>query len=248
VYGYSVDTILMCDDIDTNTKNPIGVGEIYLSDSGYIYCWVNFTDVKGPLAIKFEWFGPGQDLVRSNIIHTVSGTFPLFSVSNLLKVEGTSAASKLGKWTVLIFVDDVYVAETNFFLSDYSTFIDDILQLEAKLVESTIVKDQLFSQYDFLQGEHNELINSYNNLSHTYILTLAREKDQNESVRTLISENEELSETLIQLQSTYDELLTDYNERNRTSLMIESELEKIRNVLIISIVIIMILLIFMSKR
>jgi len=239
----------MCDDIDTNTKNPIGVGEIFLSDSGNIYCWVNFTDVEGPIAIKFEWFGPGQDFFRSNIIHTVSGTFPLFSVSNLLKVEGTSAASKLGKWTVLIFVDDVYVAETNFFLGDYSTFIDDILQLETKLVESTIVKDQLFSQYDSLQGEHNELIDSYNNLSRTYTLTIARERDQNENVRVLSFENKELNETLIQLQSTYDELLTDYNERDQTFLMIKSELENTGKILILSItIIIFFLIIFMSKR
>ena len=37
--GYAVDSILICDDIDPVSSAPVGSGEIYLTQSGYAYCW-----------------------------------------------------------------------------------------------------------------------------------------------------------------------------------------------------------------
>ena len=212
VYGYTLESILMCDDLEINTKNPIGVGDIHLTYNGYIYCWVNFTNVEGPLAIKFEWFQPEEDLYRSSIIYTFSGSFPLFSVYDLMKVAGSEAASNPGKWSVKVYVDSVYVAGTDFYLVDYSTIAENVDRLE----ELTKVNDQIMSQYVSLQVDFNELIDSFDNLTDSYTLTLI---DYNESVHhkneleikydNLISEYEELARSYNDALDEYDELVND---------------------------------------
>ncbi|MHA2095908.1 MAG: hypothetical protein ACW98F_14910 [Candidatus Hodarchaeales archaeon] len=116
----------MCDDIDSNNDNPIGVGEIYLTDSGFIYCWVNFTDVVGPVAIKFEWVQPEEDIYKSSFVYTPSGSFPLLPAYDLINVGGGRAASNPGKWNVKVYMEDVYVAETDFILVDYKSITENV--------------------------------------------------------------------------------------------------------------------------
>ena len=178
VYGYTLESILMCDDLEINTKNPIGVGDIHLTYNGYIYCWVNFTNVEGPLAIKFEWFQPEEDLYRSSIIYTFSGSFPLFSVYDLMKVAGSEAASNPGKWSVKVYVDSVYVAGTDFYLVDYSTIAENVDRLEELTDSYTLTlidynesvhhKNELEIQYDNLISEYEELARSYNDALDEY--------------------------------------------------------------------------------
>jgi hypothetical protein len=248
----------MCDDIEIGTENPKGVGEAFLTDSGYIHCWVNFTDVVGPVAIKFEWIDPDQEFYGSDIVYTVSGTFPLFSVHNVMIVGGTRAASKPGKWTVKVYMDDVYVAETDFYLVTQGTIFE-IGMLETSLENITTLKDQILSQYISLQGDYYELIHSYDNLTYYYNLTL---NDYNERIYqlndldvkydNLTSEYEEVNKRLIQLQSNYDNLLIDYTNqvsaRTRASLEIESELENTRDLLLLFISIIFFLLFLVLRR
>ena len=211
VYGYTLESILMCDELDINTKNPIGVGDIHLTYNGYIYCWVNFTNVEGPLAIKFEWFQPEEDLYRSSIIYTFSGSFPLFSVYDLMKVAGSDAVSNPGKWSVKVYVDSVFVAGTDFYLIDYSTIAETVDRLE----DLTNVNDQIKSQYVSLQEDYDELIDSFDNLTYAYTLTL---NDYNESMH---QKNE--------LKIQYDNLISEYEELVRSNSDALDEYDKLVN-------------------
>lgn len=248
-YSHSLDTILMCDDVDPNTENPVGIGYTYSTDSGLVYCWVNITDVDGSLAIKFEWFDPEDDLYRSNIVYTFPATYPLLPVYNFMKVTGSRAASKLGLWEIKVSIDDVLVAETEFMLVDYTTLFKTIISLETSVMNLTFANEKISYQYGSLQGEYNQLSDAYDKLR-------TRIDEYNQSSLTLISdyeelisEYEEINESINQLQSEYDDLTLDYNEQNRSSLELRTELENTQKILILSIAIsIFLLIIYMNKR
>jgi hypothetical protein len=247
-YGYSLDTIVMCDDVDPNKETPVGIGYTYSTDSGLVYCWVNFTDVEGSLAVKFEWFDPEDDLYRSNIIYTFPASYEVLPVFNFMKVTGSRAASKLGLWEVNVTVNDIPVAETDFMLVDYTTLFDTIIGLETSVMELTFAKEQISQQHDSLQGEYNQLSDAYDKLR-------AQIDEYNQSSVSLITdyeelltEYEELSESIDQLQSDYNDLLLDYNEQDQSSLETKRELENTQRILIISIAISIFLLILYMKR
>lgn len=200
--GYTFDTILICDDMDMSTNEPNGIGYIYFTSSGNIFCWVNLTNVVKPLAIKFQWIQPNKERSRSSLIVTKSGSFPLLSVFDMIKVAGKAPASNPGLWSVEVYVDDVFEAKTEFYLLDYS---EEIGSLVVVLGDLTSSYDQITSQYASLQRDYDELQDSYDNLTDSY----ASVRDYYDEMT--IQKND-LQAQLDNLHYEYDELTVAYND------------------------------------
>lgn len=202
VLGYTFDTILICDDLDMSTNEPNGVGYIYFTSSGNIFCWVNLTNVVKPLAIKFKWIQPNKERYRSSVIVTKSGSFPLLSAFDMIKVAGRAPASNLGLWSVEVYIDDVFEAKTEFYLLDYS---EEISSLVVVIHDLTRSYDQMTSQYASLQGDFDELQDSYDNLTDSYAL-------MRDHYDEMTIQNNELQVQLDNLHSEYDVLTVSYND------------------------------------
>ena len=202
VLGYTFDTILICDDMDMSTNEPNGVGYVYFTSSGNIFCWVNLTNVVKPLEIKFQWIQPNKERSRSSVIVTKSGSFPLLSAFDMIKVSGKAPASNPGLWSVEVYVDDVFEAKTEFYLLDYS---EEISSLVVVIDDLTRSYDQITSQYASLQGDYDELQDSYDNLTDSY----ASMRDHYDEMTI---QNNELQAQLDNLHSEYDELTVSYND------------------------------------
>jgi hypothetical protein len=202
VLGYTFDTILICDDLDIGTNEPNGIGYIYFSSSGNIFCWVNLTNVVKPLEIKFQWIQPDKERSRSSVIVTKSGSFPLLSAFDMIKVAGRSPASNPGLWSVEVYIDDVFEAKTEFYLLDYNEEISSLVVVIDDLTQSY---DQMTSQYASLQGNFDELQDSYDNLTDSYAL-------MRDHYDEMIIQNKKLQAQLDNLHSEYDELTVSYND------------------------------------
>ena len=212
VQAYTFDTILICDDVNPSTEDPIGIGNVVLTDSGYVYCWVNFTDVTSSHVVKFDWYKPDEDRYRSNSITTLSGTFPLLPVYDFIEVSGHPPSSYPGEWNIELYVDNVLIATTEFYMIDYDTIGGKIERLESNVQNLTTAYNQLISQYVSMQGdyddqveEYNELLVSFNDLSSSHASVLS-EYD------FIVSQKDELEEEYDSLSSDYEELITSYDD------------------------------------
>lgn len=204
VYGYTFDTILMCDEVDDKTNEPIGVGYIYHTQSGHLYCWLNLTNVEKPLAIEFVWLKPNEEMYRSSIIHTKSGSFPLLIAHDFIMIEGRPPESNPGRWSLEIYIDDVWVTGTEFFLIDYGIIAEEIIRLVYDVENLTKAYDQIRFQYDSLQIEYDELQISYENITTSYN-ELTYQKNELELL------HDDLTSVYDQLTASYNDILDEYD-------------------------------------
>jgi len=227
VWGYEVGSILMVDDIDPVSSAPVGSGEIYLTDSGYAYCWVNLTDVSLSHVVRFDWYTPVGELFASHQITTDSPgsgqSFPSYAVYDNIEIQGHTPASNLGRWTVSVYVDNSLIGSRQFSIIDYDAIIERTDALEGQVAGIVSSFEQLISNlestqedYEELLSDYNELLDAYDNLNITYedqisnyneilsqINTLREEYD------SLATDNEELVQTTIQLTDAYDGVIDD---------------------------------------
>jgi hypothetical protein len=194
----------MCDEIDTIKNEPIGVGYIYHTQSGHVYCWLNLTDVEKPLAIEFVWIKPNEDVYRTSTILTKSGSFPLLTAYDFIMIEGRSPESNPGRWSLEIYIDDVWVTGTEFYLIDYGIIAEEVIRLIYNVENLTQAYDQIKSQYDTLQIEYNELQTSYENITIFYD-ELTHQKNELQRL------HDDLTKVYDQLSTSYNGILDEYN-------------------------------------
>jgi len=209
VRGYEVGSILMVDDIDPVSSAPVGSGEIYLTYSGYAYCWVNLTEVYLSHVVGFNWYTPVGELFASHQITTDSPEsgqhFASYDVYDNIEIHGQTPASNPGQWTVSVYVDGSLVGSRQFTIIDYDAIIEKADALEGQVAEIVSSFEQLISNYESMQEDYEELLLDYNELRDDYDSLTISYEDQ-------ISNYNEILSDKITLQEDYNSLAVDYEE------------------------------------
>jgi hypothetical protein len=246
VEGYVVESLNIGNNLDPITSVPVGTGEIFLTETGYVYCVVNLTDVQDSLVVRFDWFNPMGELYASVSVDTEdpgSGSFfESYPVYGWLGIYGNPAEDYPGRWSVRIFIDDFLVGTEDFIIVDYDSIIEKTSLLEYQLFELNSSFYQLFSQVDNLRDDYQDLLVDYNELSTDYdnitieyseIISvysgIVNERDTlKEENNNLTSEYNDITSELNQLTEDYNGLLSEYES-------IEGKLGNSRNIMYASI-------------
>lgn len=212
--GYEVDSILMCDDIDNITSEPVGLGEIYLTHSGNAYCWVNLTDITESLVVRFDWFNTVEELYESHQTTTEYLGSGRARAYDYIEIDGYPPSSDPGKWIVEIYVDDEWIGTESFSIIDYAAIIQKTDELESQVADILIYFIELESNIETVHADYEELRSEYNELFDTYNdLTISYEEQISE-YSTILSVNDLLQEEYNSLSEDYDELILTTNQLN----------------------------------
>lgn len=216
VLGYEVDYILMCDEIDPVSSSPVGSGEVFLTQSGYVYCWVNLTDVSLSHEIRFDWYTPIGELHASHRITTDSPesgqSFSTYTIYDGLEISGQAPASNPGRWIVKVFVDDSLIGTREFTIIDYDAIIQQTDALEAQVAEIVISFNELIFNYESLQEGYQELLSDYNELRETYDNMTITYEEQISNYNEILEEKNSLKEEYDSLAADYEELVSTTNQ------------------------------------
>jgi hypothetical protein len=217
VRGYEVDSILMCDDIDPVSSAPIGLGEIFLTDNAYVYCWVNLTETAGSLVVRFDWRNTAGELYVSHQKTTEDLGSGLARAFDYIEIDGNPPASDPGEWTVEAYADDELIGTESFFIIDYDVIIErqDALEDQVAEVISSVsqlisLKESIQEDYEELFLDYEELFSDYNELNEAYENLDTIYSGAQEEYNSLTEDYNELILATDQLNDEYDALENDY--------------------------------------
>jgi hypothetical protein len=217
VWGYEVDSILMCDDIDPVSSAPIGLGEIFLTDNAYVYCWVNLTETTGSLVVRFDWRNTAEELYASHLKTTEDLGSGLARAYDSIEIDGKPPSSDPGMWTVQVYADDTLLEETTFEIVDYDAIIERTDALVNQVAEIVSSFNQFRSEYEStreayeeLLSDYEELLSDYDELNEAYESLDSIYSGAQEEYDSLTEDYNELILTTNQLNDEYDALLNDY--------------------------------------
>jgi hypothetical protein len=217
VRGYEVDSILMCDDIDPVSSAPIGLGEIFLTDNAYVYCWVNLTETTGSLVVRFDWLDTVGELYVSHQTTTEDLGSGLARTYDYIEIDGNPPASDPGEWTVEVYVDDELIEEESFEIVDYDAIIEQTDALIDQFAEVLSSFNQFKSNFESMRedleeriSDYNELLSDYNVLNEAYENLDTIYSGAQDEYNSLTEDYSELILTTDQLNDEYDALVNDY--------------------------------------
>jgi len=210
--GYDVDSILMCDDIDNITSEPVGLGGIYLTHSGNAYCWVNFTDITESLVVRFDWFNTVEELYESHQTTTEYLGSGRARAYDYIEIDGYPPSSDPGEWIVEVYVDDEWIGTESFSIIDYEAIIQKTYELESQVADILNSVGELISYVDTIQEDYEELLSDYNELFDTYNNLTISYEEQISEYSTILSVNNLLQEEYNSLSENYDELVLNTNQ------------------------------------
>lgn len=92
--GPSVTEIVVCRDVDRETRSPVGVAERFCVDDGPLTCFTRITGAVDPTVVTHVWYHEGE--TRSRI------ELPVRSIEWRTWSRKTMLPSWTGRWTVKI--------------------------------------------------------------------------------------------------------------------------------------------------
>ena len=177
-YGYRVDTLYYK-----------GGGSAFFTHNENVGFWTKIDDPPTDLSIRVIWTDPNERQYDSNSAEVVQLEGEEWGiVFDSIYIYGTSAANKIGVWTVELSIDGTVEEAKEFQILDYDSILADFAILSVQL--NTI---QL--GYDTLQAQNQENIQQYADL----------QADYND-----LQQNPPNSEAMEELQDQYDEMYRNY--------------------------------------
>jgi hypothetical protein len=182
----------MCYGYKDNNLEAKGVTTVFLTTNEAAAIWVNLTDPT--TSVEFKWYDP-DDIQYSN---TNADVIKLDDSSkwgiafSSIKIDGTTAATKPGRWSVEMYIEDVLV---------FTGFAFQIIDYEAITEAFTTVYREVNDVRDSLaevQAENEAIIKDYDELAADYAELVAQTSDQ--------SDYEEIQDDYENLQDEYTQL------------------------------------------
>lgn len=181
VHAYTVGRYLMCSDVDSATKKPIGVGSFFLTNSTSVCFWVNISDVSPGRTLRFDWFDPDNGLYGSwskDIGRpTVGESWGWYVAWNAIEIKGRYPERVPGTWRVNFYIDSDLEVSINFELIDpesitwkIKVLLDKINEFKTTVYQLTLDYNNLLSNYTTTLIEYNTMTNNYEKLEEEYIM------------------------------------------------------------------------------
>lgn len=185
----------MCYGYKDSNLEAKGVTAVFLTTNEAAGIWVNLTDPT--TSVSFKWYDP-DDIQYSN---TNADVIKLEESSkwgiafSSIKIDGTTAATKPGKWSVDMYIEGNKIFEDlTFQIINYEAITEAFASLYG---EVNNVRDSLAK----VQAENEAIIKDYDELAADYADLVAQTSDQSD-IKKIQDDYDDLQDDYTQLQSS----------------------------------------------
>lgn len=107
--------ITLCKDI--LDKNPVRGANFFFPQDEKVVTWLRFSyDSTENFLIKWEWINPQGELYHQGKMEMEAGSYTNYRTWYWIKIKGNYASQLSGEWKVRVSINDILLAERNFFV------------------------------------------------------------------------------------------------------------------------------------
>ena len=107
--------IALCKDV--LEKNPLRQTNFFFPQVEKVVTWFRFSyNSPEKFSLKWEWINPQGKLYHRGEVEMEAGTYTNYRTWYWIKIKGNYASQLSGKWKVKMYINDIFLAERNFFI------------------------------------------------------------------------------------------------------------------------------------
>ncbi len=108
--------IALCKDIVE--KNPLQETNFFISQDEKVVSWVRFSyDSPENFVLRWEWITPQGKLYHRGEVEMEAGSYNNYRTWYWIKIRDRYASKLPGEWKVRVYINDIFLAERNFFIT-----------------------------------------------------------------------------------------------------------------------------------
>ena len=107
--------IALCKDV--LEKNPVRVTNFFFPQDEKVVTWFRFSyDSAEKFKLYWEWITPEGKLYHRGEVEMEAGSYTNYRTWYWIKIKDNYASKLPGKWKVIVYINDIFLAERNFFI------------------------------------------------------------------------------------------------------------------------------------
>jgi len=107
--------IAFCKDILEN--DPQQRTNFFFPQDEKVVTWLKFSyDSTEQFLLKWEWISPQDKLYHQGEMEMEAGSYTNYRTWYWIKIKGNYASQLPGEWKVRVYINDIFLAERNFFI------------------------------------------------------------------------------------------------------------------------------------
>lgn len=108
--------IALCKDIVG--KNPLQETNFFISQDEKVVSWVRFSyDSPENFVLRWAWITPQGKLYHRGEVEMEAGSYNNYRTWYWIKIKDRYASKLPGEWKVRVYINDIFLAERNFFIA-----------------------------------------------------------------------------------------------------------------------------------
>jgi len=107
--------IVLCKDI--LEKNPLRQTNFFFPQDEKVVTWFRFSyDSPENFVLRWEWITPQGKLYHRGELEIEAGSYSNYRTWYWIKIKGNYASQLPGEWKVKVYINDIFLAERDFFI------------------------------------------------------------------------------------------------------------------------------------
>jgi hypothetical protein len=107
--------IALCKDV--LEKNPLQETNYFVSQDEKVVTWLRFSyDSPENFILRWEWINPQGKIYHQGKVEMEAGNYSNYRTWYWIKIKGNYASQLSGEWKVKVYIDDIFLAERDFFI------------------------------------------------------------------------------------------------------------------------------------
>jgi len=107
--------IALCKDV--LEKNSLRETNFFFPQDEKVVTWLRFSyDSTEKFLLKWEWIAPQGKLYHRGEVEMEAGSYSNYRTWYWIKIKGNYASQLPGEWKVRVYINDIFLAEKNFFI------------------------------------------------------------------------------------------------------------------------------------
>ena len=107
--------IALCKDV--MGKNPLRETNFFFPQDEKVVTWIRFSyDSAEKFKLYWEWITPEGKLYHRGEVEMEAGNYINYRTWYWIKIKGNYASQLPGEWKVRVYINDIFLAERNFFI------------------------------------------------------------------------------------------------------------------------------------
>ena len=109
--------IVICKDV--MEKNPLRETNFFLPQDEKVVTWIRFSyDSAEKFKLYWEWITPEGKLYHRGEVEMEADSYTNYRTWYWIKIKGNYASQLPGEWKVRVYINDIFLAEKNFFIAE----------------------------------------------------------------------------------------------------------------------------------